>query len=110
MQSRTAVLVTLQVEGFHRWPNAPHEVAYLSADHRHIFHVKAEKNVEHEDRDVEIITLKRQMHDYLTGRWGFPMGLGSMSCEMLARELLNAFGLTRCEVLEDGENGGVVYA
>jgi len=31
-----------------------------------------------------------------------------MSCEMIARELIEHFNLSRCEVSEDGENGAIV--
>ena len=32
-----------------------------------------------------------------------------MSCEMIAKELLEKFDLTKCEVSEDNENGAIVY-
>ena len=34
----------------------------------------------------------------------------SMSCEMLANELIDEFDLYSCEVNEDGEGGAIVYA
>lgn len=104
----TNVIVNLQFEGVHRWRACPHEeVAFLKDFHRHIFHICCKKQVRHDDRDIEIIMLKRQIHNYLhtTYRDG---NLGDMSCEMLAGELVTRFGLCYCSVLEDGENGAEV--
>lgn len=110
MQSRIVVVATLRVEGFHRWPNAPDEVDFLRERHRHEFHIRVEREVEHDDRDVEIIMLKNAVRKHLHRLYGDPMFLGVMSCEMLARGLVDNFGLFACEVLEDGENGAKVYA
>lgn len=101
------VFCTLQFEGFHQWDAAPPEVGYLSNRHRHIFHVRAEKVVTHEDRDVEFITLKKTVlttiRDFQayqdTSRW---------SCEAWAGRLLDILNLDKVEVSEDGENGAVV--
>lgn len=102
------VVVKFQFEGIHCWPKCPiEEVAFLRSKHRHIFHVKAVKEVSHNDRDVEIIWLKRQMEEFvysdLIGDDGYD--LGSLSCEDIAEILIKNFGLSACEVLEDGENG-----
>lgn len=111
---KTNVIVKLQFEGIHHWPGVVEhadleEVHFLSALHRHIFHVTAKKEVTHDDRDIEIIKLKRNIQKYLNRRYYTEnagcMYLGAMSCEMLAKELAKYFGLNYCEVLEDGENG-----
>lgn len=112
MNTEVTVIVTLQVEGIHRWEDCPlPEVAYLRADHRHLFHIKVEKRVSHYDRDVEIISLKHDLSRYLLRLYGDCDGVchfGKMSCEMIARELLESFNLRSCTVLEDGENGARV--
>lgn len=111
---KTNVIVKLQFEGLHHWPGVVEhddleEVHFLSAVHRHIFHVTAKKEVTHDDRDIEIIKLKRNIQRYLHRRYWTENAnshyLGAMSCEMLAKELAKYFGLNYCEVLEDGENG-----
>lgn len=118
-QVREEVYVTLQVEGIHNWPGCPFdEVAYLRDPHRHMFHIKAHKVVTHSDRDVEFIMLKHQIEQYLldkyangpqNGCYGFNVCLfGAMSCEMIAKELIDEFDLYKCDVSEDGENGAVV--
>lgn len=113
----TEVYCSLRIEGIHHWPKCPHrEVEYLRDPHRHMFHIKAWVNVSHDDRDVEFIMLKHQIDEYLVGKYAktdlptsrWVCDFGAMSCEMIARELLDRFGLSRCEVSEDGENGAIV--
>ncbi len=101
------VFATLRFEGFHAWPAAPDEVAFLRDRHRHLFHVRAEVTVAHQDREVEFILLKRRVEAEIqkvlaeqpTEQW---------SCEAWALYLWRELGLDRVEVSEDGENGAVV--
>lgn len=112
----TEVFCTLQFEGIHCWPNCPiEEVSYLRSPHRHIFHVKAYKQVFHDDRDVEFIWLKHRIQEFLnnwlqhsTHTTAPVYDLGPMSCEMIANKLIDEFNLSRCEVSEDNENGAIV--
>ena len=109
----TEVYCTLQIEGQHCWPECPfEEVKYLRDPHRHLFHIKATKKVTHDDRDVEFIILKHKIEDYFYEKYFDSdlrlMNFESMSCEMIAKELITKFDLLRCEVSEDGENGAVV--
>lgn len=100
------VIVKLQFEGYHQWSDCPIEdVSFLRNLHRHIFHVTATKEVTHNDRDVEIIMLKRNILSYLSGQ---PINFGNNSCEDIAEILINKFDLISCEVLEDGENGAIL--
>lgn len=118
---KSEVFCTLQVEGTHNWPSCPFdEVSYLRVPHRHVFHIKAHKLVNHDDRDVEFIMLKHQIQKHFVERYwagwtpreGFNgtalHEFGAMSCEMIARELIDQFDLCRCEVSEDGENGAIL--
>lgn len=110
----TTVYCTLQVEGTHHWPKCPFdEVAYLTVPHRHMFHIKAHVPVTHSDRDVEFIMLKHKIESYLGNVYYDEKQklcvFGAKSCEMLAEELMDEFGLSMCEVSEDNENGAVVY-
>jgi hypothetical protein len=102
MGLKRSVIVTLQVEGFHHWPDAPDDVAFLRYPHRHTFHIEACKAVEHNNRDIEIILMKRSIQRYLLSYNG---DFGQLSCEDIAERLINEFGLLYCRVLEDGENG-----
>lgn len=101
------IIVKLQVEGIHHWPECPIvEVDFLKYPHRHIFHITCKKQVSHEDRDIEIIQLKRKINDYLIQR--FNGNFEKMSCEMIAIHLINKYELCYCSVLEDNENGAEV--
>lgn len=104
------VVVKLQHELLHSWPECPHEqVAFLRNAHRHVLHITARKEVSHPDREIEIIMLKGKMVDWL---WmNFPSKiLCRASCEDVALFLMEEFRLESCQVLEDGENGAEVHA
>lgn len=116
MKHKTTVIVNLQVEGIHCWPQAKEiysDIAFLSDPHRHMFHITCEKEVNHNDRDVEFIRFKREINSFLLSKYADIDGtdtckFGSMSCEMLATELLDRLELESCIVMEDGENGSKV--
>lgn len=108
------IFCTLQIEGIHHWPDCNiEEVSYLSNPHRHMFHIKAHKLVGHDNRDIEFIKLKHDIEAFMYASYmDETLQLANFedkSCEMLARELCLEFGLNRCEVSEDGENGAIVY-
>ena len=113
---KTNVVVKLQVEGLHNWPDAKNvfpEVAFLSDLHRHMFHITCKKRVNHDDRDVEFIMFKRDIIEYLNFKYYDEdkrcLLFGSKSCEMISRELYEEFELEYCSVFEDNENGAEVY-
>jgi len=109
----STVFCTLSFEGVHFWGTCPFdEVAYLRDPHRHVFNVKAHKLVSHDDRDTEFIILKHKIANYLRGAyWDNTIqmhNIGPQSCEMIARSLIEKFGLCECSVDEDGENGATL--
>ena len=114
---QTNIIVKLQVEGPHNWPDATDgagaEMHYLEYRHRHMFHIDARKEVFHDDRDVEFIMFKRKINRYLREMYYTSdldlCDFGSQSCEMIAEELYNEFDLCYCAVYEDNENGAEVY-
>lgn len=116
MVMNTNVIVTLRIDGMHNWPDARKvfsEVSFLSDIHRHEFHVTLKKRVTHSDRDVEFIMFKRDVQDYLRNKYYRDdyrsHFFGAMSCEMIAKELLEYFDCVYVSVWEDGENGAEVY-
>lgn len=111
---RQEIEIRLQVEGTHRWPGCDiDEVRFLKDEHRHVFFIDCRKAVSHGDREIEIVCFKRRVAGFLKGKYSGGdevCRFGSMSCENIAKELLEEFGLSSCRVLEDGENGAVVSA
>lgn len=77
----TTVVVRHEVIGFHHWPGAKGQRAYLSSRHRHKFFIEVELEVFHDDREVEFHDLLDNVRDYFAGigeEWG------SSSCETAA--------------------------
>lgn len=105
------VFCTTSFEGYHKWSEAPDYVRYLRDLHRHIFHVRCEKLVSHEERDVEFITLKQAISGYIDSlQYHKREEINTWSCETWARTILEHFNLDKVEVSEDDENGAVVEA
>lgn len=115
----TTAWVTHRFAAFHRWPDAPAGRNYLGVKHRHLFHVRAEVEVSHDDRDIEFHDLLDHVVKScnalgvvdLTGT----RNLYAMSCEMIARHVAEYLRTTvypgravRVEVSEDGECGARV--
>lgn len=106
------VYVTLEFEGLHKWKDAPKEVGFLRNLHRHLFKVRVEVEVFHNDREIEFILLKREIERFVGRKFkGKQVG----SCEMIAEKILRfvkrKYGKNRkveVEVSEDGENGAIV--
>lgn len=114
ISSKRAVFFTTSFIGLHCWPAAAdvHGIEYLASPHRHIFKVRVDLAVYHDDRDLEFITVKKFLDEWLSKQ---PSDLGTTSCEMLCERirdhLQNHYGIgrvTRVEVSEDGENGAVL--
>jgi len=110
---KKTIVCKLQVEGVHQWAECPfEEVKFLKNSHRHIFYINCEKEVCHNDRDIEFIMFKRKIIKYLNKKYsnGEYLEFNNMSCEMISIELMKEFELAKCEVFEDNENGAIIYA
>lgn len=100
------VITYNQIEGFHRYPDAPEFCNYLEARHRHIFVIRCRFTVTHCNREIEINAMQRAIEGYLYDRFNYPCEFGELSCEHIAEELLSHFaGMVSAEVLEDGYGG-----
>lgn len=115
MDTKTTVIVKLAVEGIHNFAKAKEmfpPVGFLQYPHRHMFHIKASKEVFHDDRDVEFLMFKREIANWLHLQYydevAGLLDFGGMSCEMIARILLEYFHCDSVEVWEDDENGAKV--
>lgn len=112
------VRTTIKREGFHFWPDAPDEVAFLRSVHRHLFHITAEVEVDHNNRDVEFFILQRTIASalpLLDATWQvFDSTGGPSSCEKMAEAIARflvgkQYNVVMVEVSEDGESAGRWY-
>lgn len=115
---QTSIGIRFEVEGFHNYPDASKNhgelVKFLEQPHRHIFKFNCKKRVNHDNRDEEFILLRRKVKQYINLKFPvFESGcecydFGSMSCEMIAKNILKQFDFDTVEVSEDGENYAIV--
>lgn len=80
--SRT-ITVRWTVDGYHRWPDAPHHRGYLASRHRHRFGFAVTIPVGHDDRAVEFHDLLDDLH----GLDGHGHDFGALSCEAVALDV-----------------------
>jgi NTP pyrophosphatase (non-canonical NTP hydrolase) len=111
------IVINTQFEGFHHYPDAPKEVEFLKLNHRHMFHVEVQIEVFHDDRELEIIMVKRALTQFLTDN----KRLGTGSCEMLCKSVQQWLKrkypagpqmferVVHVKVMEDGENGAMLW-
>lgn len=108
MKTQTNIGIKLQVEGFHNFPSASsifgNKVQFLETRHRHNFGIIAKTKVNHDNRDREFILLKREVQDYIERVYGRPAEFKSMSCEAIARDIIEIFDFDYVSVNEDEEN------
>lgn len=103
------VITRNEIVGTHRWEDAPEEVFYLRDTHRHNFIFICEFAVEDSDREIEIIQKQDEIEAYIEKKHGKPAIFGTLSCEMIAEEILHNFKeCESCTVLEDGYGGAKV--
>lgn len=110
------VEVRVTFPGMHRWPDAPDGVRWLRDPHHHEFHVVARVMAAHDDRAIETLTLADGIREFIGRTWTLkcaPAGprfhdLGTLSCEQIARAILDHFDCEEVTVLEDGQHGGGV--
>jgi len=104
--------VTFSQIGFHRWPDAPLDTAYLRSPHRHVFKVRLDFEQTHTERDVEYHALQSHAIEWFATYQSTL--IGDESCEVMATALLKWCELNyagrwfKVEVSEDGENGATV--
>lgn len=112
MKQLATIWVTFSAIGFHCYPMAPADVAYLRARHRHEFQFKVQIEVYHDERELEF----HQFQRFCKGLFPDEASCSDKSCETMARELGAAiqaqYGTARMlmvEVSEDGECGSALY-
>lgn len=109
---QNSIFVKTSFVGFHAWPGAPDQVAFLRNLHRHVFHVRVEVEVKHDDREIEFFIFKRDVDSIIREHVQPKLKERSqMSCEMLS-DCLHSFLTIKypardmvIEISEDDENG-----
>lgn len=104
------VWCSFDFEGWHHWAGAEGEVEYLKHNHRHLFKGKVWVEVNHNDRDIEFITLKHQCLEVINELDRGHLGSCEMTAEYLIGRLTEMYPKRkiRCEISEDGENGCII--
>jgi hypothetical protein len=105
------IWVTFQRKGFHLYPDAPDDVAYLKLQHRHLFKFKVTISVTHNEREIEF----HQFQNWLESLYANNvLQANNCSCETLATSLLQTIEskypgrYIAVEVSEDGECGAII--
>ena len=94
------------IEGFHNWPGAPEQFAFLKSRHRHIFEIRCRFEVHNKEREKEVIFQQTKIADFLYREFGNPCEFNGMSCESIAELIMNSFcDCCSVTVLEDGYGG-----
>ncbi len=107
----TQIIAELNVEGFHNYPEAPGVVGFLQDRHRHTFRIICRYEVTDLNREKEIFLCRDDIQAYVTNLYGSPCEFGHMSCEMIAKEILEHFqteGMNEVEVWEEHTGGAIV--
>ncbi len=102
------VIIQIEIEGFHNYPDAPQKVKFLSNNHRHNFIIKCGYEVNDLNRAKEIFIQREYIKDYLIESFGYPCQFEAMSCEMIAKEIIEFSledGMKWCEVWEEQTGG-----
>jgi hypothetical protein len=108
---RKTVIIQFHIEGFHNYPDAPYDVAFLSHKHRHTFKIICGYRVEDMNREKEIFLCRDYIKQYLNESYGNPCLFGVMSCEMIAHDILmfaKDDGVIWVEVWEENTGGARV--
>lgn len=100
-------------DGFHRWKEAPEQVAFLRNWHRHMFVGRAKIEVNHDDRELEYFmvldVIKTKILPFINS--SEEISSCEQMAEFVANGLLNEYGEDRfisVGIFEDDENGSWV--
>lgn len=112
------IIAKFNVEGMHRWLEAPNEFLYLAYPHRHLFYFEVEVTVTHKNRDIEFIDFSRkcrkEVEIWFSNVFNTTDDAPPWSCESMARSLIVKIRswypgrFVTVRVFEDNENGAEV--
>ena len=109
---RRFITVRGQYDHFHRYENAPDQVAFLRNLHRHLFKWTAVIEVFHDDRELEFFMVMQHINSKIMPFIQIKeLGSCEMQAEDILRYLVDEYGAKRyykVTVSEDGENDGTI--
>lgn len=111
MTYRKSIYVQSQFISYHKWAKAPKIVAFLRNWHRHVFKVRIDLGVEHNERELEFFMVLADL-DAVLKPWQHTQVSWSCEkfCEKIAVHLRPKYPtLFMVGVSEDGENGAVLH-
>lgn len=85
--SVTSIIVKFDIEGGHRWPDAPEGFEHLREHHHHIFHFECYIPVKQSNRELEFLEVRNTLIEIVEDGFGRPCDFEDMSCEVLAQLL-----------------------
>src|ERR1035437_4138242 len=111
---KTRLIIGIEVDGFHRWPDAPDKYIEFRNKHRHLFkiicYIPLENSADPNRRQKELWEERFIINSWINDHYGNPAQFNDMSCEGLSELLLQQFKLSKCYVFEDTLIGAVSYA
>lgn len=104
------IWVKHEFEGFHKYEDAPDEVAYLRYLHHHMFKLKVYIEVFEDDQNIELYMFKNFIESCIKTE-----NFNLKSCEMISNDLhlliIHEYPIrdVKIELSEDGEMGCEMY-
>ena len=111
---KTSLVVSLTVDGYHCWPDAPEWYSEFKNRHRHLFKVicwlPQEDSNKPDRRQMELWDLRHTIDIGIATKYGFPAEFGNRSCEGIADEILclGGFDFSKVFVGEETDFGAEV--
>lgn len=111
----TTLVISMELEGRHYWPNAPKEYLDFANSHRHLFKFicwyDIDKSNSPDRRDIELFELRRNTIEALKAEFGMvddPLEFRSMSVEGIADWLKKRMGFSKVFCGEEWYLGALV--
>ena len=105
------IWINTQFPWFHSRADAPEEVKFLKNEHRHMFYVKVELAVNHDDRDIEFFIAKKYINQVISNIFpehptqdGYRIGSCEMACQSIYDKIKEKYKVISISVNEDNEN------
>lgn len=103
------IQIQFNVEGFHRYPDAPTQVFFLKERHRHTFRIAMGVRVTDLNREREIFLERERIKKLIRDEFYDPAEFKDMSCEHIAAWLLEKTDYDWASVWEEQTGGARVY-